>query len=90
MAVVSVSGDEQYDYNRVLHTFIDLFKQQRQPQQAEMLIPAWALERLLALPEEARKGILQEIDWLATNHGLLTPTKFIVQATSLTPDDGAE
>lgn len=64
-------------YNRVLHEYLDLYFHQP-PRQAELIIPAWALERLNALPPEQRTGILAEIDQVAAQDGLLTPTKIIV------------
>jgi hypothetical protein len=65
------------DFNDVLNEYLDLYAHQP-PRQAEMVIPAWALERLNALPAEQRTGILDEIDQVAAQHGLLTPTKIIV------------
>ena len=44
------------------------------------MVPAWAIERLNELPEEQRKNILAEVDQVAAQHGLLTPTKIIVTA----------
>lgn len=64
-------------YNAVLREYLDLYFHQP-PRQAELVIPAWALERLNALPPEQRTGILAEVDQVAAGHGLLTPTKIIV------------
>ena len=44
------------------------------PRQATLLIPRWAQERLEALNEELRRSILAEVDQVASEHGLLTPT----------------
>jgi hypothetical protein len=64
-------------YNAVLREWIDLYG--RQPaRQAELVVPAWALRRLNALTEEQRLNIMNEIDYIAASHGLLTPTKVIV------------
>lgn len=67
------------DYNAVLSEYIELYRNQP-PRQAELVVPGWALERLNALPEAQRKSILEEIDYIAAGHGLLTPTKIIVAA----------
>lgn len=64
-------------YGEVLREWIGLYAAQ-EPRQAELLVPAWAVARLNALPEEQRKSILSEIDQIAAGHGLLTPTKLIV------------
>jgi hypothetical protein len=64
-------------YNNVLREYIDLY--QHQPaRQAELVVPAWALRRLLDLPEQQRLSIMGEIDHIAAAHGLRTPTKVIV------------
>lgn len=65
------------NYNEVLHEFIDLYKHQP-PRQAELIVPQWAIDRLNELPEEQRRNILGEIDYIAAEHGLVTPTKIIV------------
>jgi hypothetical protein len=65
------------DFSTVLQEYLDLYANQA-PRQAELVIPGWALERLLVLPEEQRRHILAEVDQIAASHGLLTPTKLIV------------
>lgn len=67
------------EYSVVLREFLDLYHHQS-PRQAELVVPAWALERLNALPEEERRDLLGEIDQIAASHGLLTPTKIFVTA----------
>lgn len=74
---VGAEGAPPPDYNAILREFLDLYAHQP-PRQAELVVPDWAIERLNALPEEQRQGILTEIDWVAAGHGLLTPTKIIV------------
>ena len=69
--------DETMRYNEVLSEYIELYKHQP-PRQAELVVPQWALDRLNELPEEQRKSILGEVDQIAAQHGLLTPTKIIV------------
>ena len=64
-------------YNEVLAEYIELYKHQP-PRQAELVVPRWAIDRLNELPEKQRKDILYEIDQIAAQHGLLTPTKIIV------------
>jgi hypothetical protein len=68
------------DFNDVLREYLDLYEHQTASRRAELVIPAWALERLNALPEEERKDILAEVDQVAAQHGLKTPTKIIVAA----------
>jgi hypothetical protein len=71
-----VSDDEPI-YQDALTVFLDLFEHQP-PRQAELVIPAWAMRKLNALPEHERLKIMGEIDHIAAAHGLITPTKVIV------------
>jgi hypothetical protein len=66
------------NYNTILREYLDLYANQPR-RQAELIIPGWALERFNALPEDQRQSILLEIDQIAAMHGLLTPTKIIVE-----------
>lgn len=70
-------SEKPLTYAEVLHEFLDLYDHQP-PRQAELVIPAWAMRRLNALPELQRLQIMGEIDHVAAQHGLITPTKVIV------------
>ena len=74
---VGAEGAPPPNYNAVRREYLDLYAHQPR-RQAELVVPAWALERLNALPAEQRTGILDEIDQVASQHGLLTPTKITV------------
>ena len=65
-------------YHAVLREYIELYANQP-PRQAELVVPAWALRRLNGLTVEERLRIMGEIDHIAASHGLLTPTKIIVE-----------
>lgn len=63
-------------YQDVLTVYLDLYRNQ-EPRQAELVVPAWAFRRLNALTELERLKIMGEIDHVAAQHGLLTPTRII-------------
>ena len=69
------------NYSDVLREYLDLYANQ-EPRQAELVVPAWAFRQLNELPEYQRREIMGEIDHVAAQHGLLTPTKIIVAAPS--------
>lgn len=65
-----MSSDDIVDY-------LEMYRNQL-PQRAQLVVPAWAKQRLDALPEWERQMILRELDGIAAQHGLDTPVEIIV------------
>lgn len=53
--------------------YLDLYRDQA-PRQAELFLPGWVLRELAALPIEDFDRIMADVDTVAAQHGLLTPT----------------
>lgn len=56
--------------------YLEMYRNQV-PQQAQLVVPAWAKRQLDALPEEDRQSILRELDGIAAQYGLDTPVNII-------------
>lgn len=73
------AADELQSGEGTRQTIVDYLEMYRNqvPQQAQLVVPAWAKRQLDALPEEERQSILQELDGIAAQHGLNTPVNII-------------
>ncbi len=55
---------------------LELYRNQA-PRQATLMIPAWLKRRLDELPEEEHQALLQMMDGIASQFGLVTPVEII-------------
>jgi hypothetical protein len=65
----------------VVADYLALYRDQT-PRQAQLLIPAWAKDRLDSMPEDVRRSILDDVEQIASWHGLTTPVNIV------TPEEG--
>ena len=76
LPMVTRSRSETFEW--ITQSLEMMYRHRYEPQQATLVIPRWAMERLDALPEDRRQAIMDEVDAIAASYGLTTPTRYVV------------